>query len=146
LEELATVVKRKKNMAEVKITRYSACSKCDKSCSLAGNSHDQDEIFLEVEDKVGVKRGDQILIEMEKGNVLFATVVVYVIPIFLMIAGYFFGVWAASLLEIEATELVGIVGTFIFLILSFFINKLFNSYFENISSLQPKIKRVINRN
>ncbi|KXS48275.1 positive regulator of sigma(E), RseC/MucC [Halanaerobium congolense] len=144
MEELATVIKRKKNKAEVKITRYSACSKCDKSCSLAGDSHDQDEIVLEVEDKIGVKNGDQVLIEMRKGNLLFASVVVYVIPIFLMIAGYFFGVWAASLLNIAAVELAGIAGTFIFLILSFLINKLFNSYFEKISSFQPKIKKVIN--
>jgi sigma-E factor negative regulatory protein RseC len=144
MEELATVIKRKKNKAEVKITRYSACSKCDKSCSLAGDSHDQDEIVLEVEDKIGVKNGDQVLVEMRKGNLLFASVVVYVIPIFLMIAGYFFGVWAASLLNIAAVELAGIAGTFIFLILSFLINKLFNSYFEKISSFQPKIKKVIN--
>jgi sigma-E factor negative regulatory protein RseC len=89
LEELATVVKKKKKKAEVKITRYSDCSKCDKSCSLAGDSHDQDEIVLEVEDRIGVTSGDQVLVEMEKGNLLFATVVVYLIPIFLMIAGYF---------------------------------------------------------
>ena len=144
MEELATVIKRKKNKAEVKITRYSACIKCDKSCSLAGDSHDQDEIVLEVEDKIGVENGDQVLVEMEKGNLLFASVVVYVIPIFLMIAGYFFGVWIASLLDIAAAELAGIAGTFIFLILSFLINKLFNSYFEKISSFQPKIKKVIN--
>lgn len=145
MEELAIVVKKKKKKAEVKITRYSACSKCDKSCSLAGDSHDQDEIVLEVEDRIGVTTGDQVLVEMEKGNLLFATVVVYVIPIFLMIAGYFFGVWIASLLDIVAIELAGIAGTFIFLTFSFLINKLFDSYFEKSSSFQPKIKRVINR-
>lgn len=146
MEELATVVKKKKKKAEVKITRYSACSKCDKSCSLAGDSHDQDEIVLEVEDRIGVTTGDQVLVEMEKGNLLFATVVVYVIPIFLMIAGYFFGVWIASLFNIEAAELAGITGTFTFLILTFLINKLFDSYLKKMSSFQPKIKRVINRN
>ncbi|MGM0500645.1 MAG: SoxR reducing system RseC family protein [Bacillota bacterium] len=146
MEELATVVKKKKKKAEVKITRYSACSKCDKSCSLAGDSHDQDEIVLEVEDRIGVTTGDQVLVEMEKGNLLFATVVVYVIPIFLMIAGYFFGVWIASLLDIVAIELAGIAGTFIFLTFSFLINKLSDSYFEKSSSFQPVIKRVINRN
>ncbi|ODS49665.1 MAG: sigma-E factor negative regulatory protein RseC [Halanaerobium sp. 4-GBenrich] len=146
MEELATVVKSKKNKAELKIIRYSACSKCDKSCSLAGDSHDQDEIVLEVEDKIGVTAGDQVLVEMEKGNLLFATVVVYVIPIFLMIIGYFFGVWMASLFGIAAVELAGIAGTFIFLILSFLINKMFNSYLEKISSFKPRIKRVINRN
>lgn len=145
MEELAIVVKKKKKKAEVKITRYSACSKCDKSCSLAGDSHDQDEIVLEVEDRIGVTTGDQVLVEMEKGNLLFATVVVYVIPIFLMIAGYFFGVWIASLLDIVAKELAGIAGTFIFLTFSFLINKLSDSYFEKSSSFQPVIKRVINR-
>ncbi|RAK06472.1 RseC/MucC-like positive regulator of sigma(E) [Halanaerobium saccharolyticum] len=145
MEELATVVKRKKNKAEVKIIRHSACSKCDKSCSLAGDSHDQEEIVLEVEDEIGVKTGDQVLVEMEKGNLLFATVVVYVIPIFLMIAGYFFGVWIASLLNTQAAELAGIAGTFAFLILSFLINKLFNSRLKEISSFQPKIRRIINR-
>ncbi|CCU78111.1 Positive regulator of sigma(E), RseC/MucC [Halanaerobium saccharolyticum subsp. saccharolyticum DSM 6643] len=146
MEELATVVKRKKKKAEVKIIRHSACSKCDKSCSLAGDSHDQEEIVMEVEDEIGVKTGDQVLVEMEKGNILFATIVVYVIPIFLMIGGYFFGVWVASLVGIEALELAGIAGSFIFLILSYWINKLFDSYFKQSVSFQPKIKRVIDRN
>jgi len=146
MEELATVVKRKKKKAEVKIIRHSACSKCDKSCSLAGDSHDQEEIVMEVEDEIGVKTGDQVLVEMEKGNLLFATIVVYVIPIFLMIGGYFFGVWVASLVGIEALELAGIAGSFIFLILSYWINKLFDSYFKQSVSFQPKIKRVIDRN
>src|SRR6056297_2520566 len=146
MEELATVVKRKKKKAEVKIIRHSACSKCDKSCSLAGDSHDQEEIVMEVEDDIGVKTGDQVLVEMEKGNLLFATIVVYVIPIFLMIGGYFFGVWVASLVGIEALELAGIAGSFIFLILSYWINKLFDSYFKQSVSFQPKIKRVIDRN
>ncbi|MEC9489700.1 MAG: SoxR reducing system RseC family protein [Halanaerobiales bacterium] len=145
MEELATVVKKKSEKAEVKITRYSACSKCDKSCSLAGDSHDQDEIVLEVEDRIGVTPGDQVLVEMEKGNLLFATIVVYVIPIFLMIAGYFFGVWMAALLNIAAAEVAGIAGTFVFLILSFLINKLFNSHLKEKSSFEPKIKRIINR-
>lgn len=145
MEESATVVKSKKNKAEVRITRYSACSKCDKSCSLAGDSHDQDEIVLEVEDSIGVTAGDQVLVEMEKGNLLFATVVVYLIPIFLMITGYFLGAWMASLFGIAAVEVAGIAGTFIFLILSFLINKIFNSYLEKNSSFKPKIKRVIKR-
>jgi len=146
LEELATVVQKNNDKVEVRIIKHSACSKCDKNCGLAGNSHDQDQVFLEVEDKIGVTAGDQVLVEMEKGNLLFATVVVYVIPIFLMIIGYFFGVWMASLFGIAAVELAGIAGTFIFLILSFLINKMFNSYLEKISSFKPRIKRVINRN
>ena len=146
MEELATVVKRKKNKAEIKITRHSACSKCDKSCSLSGDSHDQDEIVLEVKDEIGVKSGDQVLVEMEKGNLLFATIVVYLIPIILMIAGYFFGVWMASLLNIASVELAGIAGTFIFLIISFLINKLFDSHLKKMSSFQPTIKRIINQN
>jgi len=144
LEELATVVKSKKSKAEVKITRHSACSKCDKSCSLAGDSHDQDEIILKVEDKLGVKKGEQVLVEMKKSSLVFATLVVYLIPIFLMIAGYFSGVWLGVLIRIKRLELAGIAGTFIFLILSFLLNKLFNSYLGKISSFKPRIKRVIN--
>ena len=144
MEELATVVKSKKSKAEVKITRHSACSKCDKSCSLAGDSHDQDEIILKVEDKLGVKKGEQVLVEMKKSSLVFATLVVYLIPIFLMIAGYFSGVWLGVLIRIKRLELAGIAGTFIFLILSFLLNKLFNSYLGKISSFKPRIKRVIN--
>ncbi|WP_133960334.1 SoxR reducing system RseC family protein [Halanaerobium saccharolyticum] len=76
----------------MKITRHSACSKCDKSCSLAGDSHDQNEIILEVEDKIGVKKDDQVLVEMKKSSLVYTTLVVYLIPIILMIAGYFSGV------------------------------------------------------
>ncbi|SIR16314.1 SoxR reducing system RseC family protein [Halanaerobium kushneri] len=144
MEELATVVQKNNDKVEVRIIKHSACSKCDKNCGLAGNSHDQDQVFLEVEDKIGVKKGDRVLLEMEKGNLVFATLIVYLLPIFLMISGYFFGSWVAAILNIKSVELAGIAGTFIFLIISFLLNKILNSYFEKISSFQPTIKRVIN--
>lgn len=145
MEEIATVIKKNENKAELKIIRYSACSKCDISCSLAGDNHDQKEMILEVEDKIGAEKGDQVLVEMKEKNLILATLLIYLGPIIFMILGYFIGLWFAARLGFEASESAGIMGTVIFLILSFLLNKSLNSFWGQNSDFQPKIKKIINK-
>ncbi|MTI61824.1 MAG: SoxR reducing system RseC family protein [Firmicutes bacterium] len=142
MEEIATVIKTKDDKAEVKIVRHSACSKCKKKCSLA-ESHEQDELIVEVKNDVGVKKGDRVVLEMEERNVLFASLIVYLLPLVAMIIGYFVGNWAGLKLALQSGEGAGIIGTLLFLILSFLLIHLINPFLEKKTGFQPKIKKNI---
>ena len=144
MEELATVVGRKDDKVEVKITRNSACSKCDTKCALADESHERDEIVLEVKNNLNALESDRVILEMQERNLVFATLLIYLNPIILMIAGYFVGVWFGTRIGFISSEPAGIIGTFIFLIFSFLINKNLNSFWEQKTEFQPKIKKIVN--
>lgn len=142
MEELATVIGIKGNQAEVKIVRYSACSKCEEKCSLA-ESHEQDELIVEVENNIRVKKGEQVLLEMDERNVLFASLIVYLLPLGAMIIGYFVFSWFTLRMGFQSGEGAGIIGTLIFLFLSFLGIHLINPYLEKKTGFKPIIKKVI---
>jgi len=142
VEELGTVVGLSHEKAEIMIVRHSACSKCEEKCDLA-ESHEQDEIIVEVENSIGVNKGEQVLLEMEERNILFASLIVYLLPLVAMIIGYFVFSWFALRMGLQSGEGAGIIGTLVFLFLSFLGIHLINPYLEKKTGFKPIIKKVI---
>ncbi len=79
------IAKQNGSLAEVEITRSSACGESCASCGLCPGQTSQ---VLAV-NSAGAKTGDTVIIDMEDKKVLGAAFLVYIVPVITLIAGYF---------------------------------------------------------
>ena len=75
--------------ADVLLIRESACSGDCHKCSGCGAV--QQAMLLTANNPVGAKPGDTVVISSESGPVLMGALVLYMVPLFLFIAGYIAG-------------------------------------------------------
>ncbi|MBR4131757.1 MAG: SoxR reducing system RseC family protein [Oscillospiraceae bacterium] len=75
--------------AEVFVRRESACSGDCHKCSGCGAQKQQ--VFVRASNPIGAAPGDQVIVSSENAQVLPAMLVVYILPLALMLAGYFAG-------------------------------------------------------
>lgn len=75
--------------AEVFVQRESACSgECHK-CSGCGAAKQQ--VFVRAKNPIGARPGDQVIVSSDDRQILPAMLVVYILPLILLLAGYFAG-------------------------------------------------------
>lgn len=108
MKEIGEVIDCTANKAIIKIQRHSACNECKKDCNMA-ESHETDELVVEVDNKVGATVGQKVELEMEGMNLVSAALLVYLFPLVSIVVGYFLGDWIMG---------AGISGSVIFTILS----------------------------
>ena len=75
--------------AEVFVRRESACSGDCHKCSGCGAQKQQ--VFVRARNPIGAAPGDRVIVSSENAQVLPALLVVYILPLALMLAGYFTG-------------------------------------------------------
>ena len=78
--------------AEVFVQRESACSGDCHKCSGCGAQRQQ--VFVRARNSIGAAPGDRVIVSSETRQVLPAMLVVYILPLALMLAGYFVGLAA----------------------------------------------------
>ena len=145
MRELGKVINCKENIAKVRVIKHSACSKCDRDCPLSNSkSHEQEEMIFEVNNNIKANPGDQVSIELEDKNLVFSSLIIYLMPILNMIIGYFFGQWFGIKYNLLTPEISGIFGTVLFLLLSYFLLKYINSKLKNNNKINPKIVKILN--
>ena len=74
---------------EVFVRRESACSGDCHKCSGCGAQAQQ--VFVRARNAIGAKPGDRVIVSSENAQVLPAMLVVYILPLALLLAGYFAG-------------------------------------------------------
>ena len=79
--------------AEVFARRESACSGDCHKCSGCGAQKQQ--VFVRARNPIGAAPGDRVIVSSENRQVLPAMLVVYILPLALMLAGYFAGLAAS---------------------------------------------------
>lgn len=147
MREIGKVIDCNNNIAKVKVTKHSACSKCDRECPLSNSDqHEQKEMIFKVKDKIGANKGDKVSIELENKNLVFSSLLMYLMPILNMIIGYFFGKWFGIQYNVLNAEFAGVLGTVLFLGLSYFLLKIINSKLKNSNSIDPKLVKIHNKN
>lgn len=143
MQEIGEIVADKEKKVIVKVVRNSACSKCDKDCSLAGES-DQDEIKIELDkNSFNLKKGQKVLIEMGGTRVVLSALIVYLFPLISMIIGYFASFYILGFFNINVGEAAGVIGSGIFLLLSFYFIKKINNKIQGNKKFQPQIIKKI---
>lgn len=72
-------------MAEVVVTRTTACGS---NCGNCESCIFQNELKTQANNLVGAKPGQRVVIESQSSKIYKATLLVYILPILLMVAGY----------------------------------------------------------
>ena len=84
--ERGTVISKNGEWVNIKIAARGACEKCRACITL-----NEREMVIMARDEVGVEEGDRVILRVSPGKVVQAALVVYLIPIILLFAGYFLG-------------------------------------------------------
>ncbi len=117
-------------IAWIKTIRSGACEGCSSKGS-CGTAENQKEMTVTVKNTLNVEKGDNVIIGLETGPILFLTFLLYVFPIILLTIGAVIGNGIAPLFQMNPS-LVSMVFGFSFFGLSFyFIRKKNNSLAKN---------------
>lgn len=97
------------SMAEVICVRESACSGDCHKCSGCGAA--KQTMLLTVQNPIGAQPGDLVVVTSESKSVLQAAAVLYLLPLFLFLAGYLLGesLWQLGWVAAIAATLVGVI-------------------------------------
>lgn len=138
VKETARVIEVDGDKVVLSITRHSACSECKKKCELAGKN-ESDQLNFELKNQQGLKKGQNVKVEMGEGNLVLAALTVYVLPLLAIVAGYLFGDWLGMKGGISTGETAGIIGAAAFFALAFLFVRFINNKLSKTSGFQPKI-------
>ncbi len=134
MQQRGFVSKSDEHLARIIIQRESACGHGCDSCG--GGCSDGNSIILELENTLGVKKGEYVIVESKSSTILMTAFVAYIMPLILMIAGVFIGMKVFEYLGYLNYETLGFFVGMVFLGLSYFILKhVDNKYFKGNDSL-----------
>lgn len=143
MEEIGRIMELNGKEALVKIERHSACSKCTHKCNLASSTHESDEIKVKVNNPIGASKGQLVKLEMREEPLVLASLIVYLIPLLGLITGYFAGIWLAPTLGYRAGEGIGIIGSLVFLAISFIMVRIIDNLLGKKKNFHPWIKEIL---
>lgn len=147
MKEKACVVDVNGDTAKVVVTRYSACSKCNRDCILGlDNSHEQDEMYVEVKNDKMAEVGDIVNVELKDSSLVFGSIILYLIPLLFFVSGYFIGAKFSELFNILSIEVTGILSSFLFLYISYLLTKKFDKKISKNKKFQSEIISIIEKN
>jgi positive regulator of sigma E activity len=142
MEETGKVLEVAGAKVKVGIHRRSQCAECEvKDCCLELTPG---EMVLEADNAVGAKEGELVKVYLQSEKAFAAGGIVYVFPIVSFFVGFAIGTLIADILGLTATEVVGIIAAFVFLVLSYFvINRFYGEGKRGARQFQPVVKEVI---
>ncbi len=130
------------NQVLVEIERHSACKKCG-ACDfgMSGNKTSQ----LELENTVNAGIGDKVVIDMEGKDIVKASVLIYLVPLFSLVVGLLLGTLFADSLQVDE-NILGFVLGIVFMGITYGLLKRYDNKirFERPDQYKPKIVKKVN--
>jgi sigma-E factor negative regulatory protein RseC len=109
-EQQGIVIEVKDKIAIVKLTQHGDCENCG-SCAGSNAS------LIEMNNKIGAKKGDKVTFEPVENGMLKATFIVFWFPLISIFIGSQFGAWMSTQLN-NSTNMYQVLGGIIALIIS----------------------------
>lgn len=118
MKQIGTVVEIKGDMAKIECSRQSACDMCENAEHCVEKCK---KVYATALNVVGASVGDNVEIETETGKVLKNAFLVFMVPIFLAVAAYYFSdLWLGEGVSVIITMSVLVFSVVLF---SFLLNK-----------------------
>lgn len=139
--EIGEVTGTSPGKAMVKLTRSDACGACP-IANVCAPDHDGQS--LEVLDPIGVCIGQRVVVFIKPSVSVFASVMVFIVPVVFLLGGIVFGDIIADRFfpDVEKSFVV-VSSAFAFLGLSFLVHYLLNPFFQRKRMLIPRITEVV---
>ena len=142
MEETGRVLEITGDKAKVGMKRKSSCAECEaKHCCMEFTSG---EMVLEAKNEAGAKKGELVKVYLQSKKAYTAGGIAYIFPIISFFVGFAIGTLIADVLGLTATEVVGIISAFAFLVVSFFvINRIYGEGKKGAKQFEPVVKEII---
>lgn len=140
IREIGKVTELSGSMAKVIVKRHSSCE----NCGACGMSAKPVMAFI-LNNEIGAKIGDKVIIEMRSKALFKAAFLVYSIPLAALIIGFLLGQSIGELrgMRPDKAEFIGIGTGFLFLCLAFFGLRRLDQSQGLGSKLQPQLVAVV---
>ncbi len=109
------------NKAIISLERKSACAGCH-ACEM---SHDKQMMTMTAINECGGKVGDKVMVELVVDRLMFATFILYGVPLITTVLGFFLGYY------IFDSEIVSFGIGIIFMAITYLVIKRYDSFFNN---------------
>ena len=142
--ETGKVISINGDIARVLIARHTACGDCG-ACQVG---KDNLNMVLTTENTIDAQLGDDVQIELNTENFLFASFILYGIPLLALILGISSGYYLFKKLGYEdgITQLVAFVSGIVLLAMSYLMIKNNEPKIEKMKIFKPRLIKVINKN
>ena len=139
MSEKGTVIEVKNNgkTAVISFDRTVACEGC-KRC-MAGFSSSQ--MIMEARNDIGAVKGSMVFIELPERGFLTAAVITYLIPLMLMMAGFFGGGYLSRFADVNSELFSFALGTALLLV-SFLVIRLNERRIKSLPIFMPYISKI----
>jgi sigma-E factor negative regulatory protein RseC len=126
-------------LVEVAFPRSEACEKC-RACHGVGEGM----LGVEAVNEVGAKREDVVEVEIPGGEVVRGSIIVFLIPIFMLVIGYLIGSVFMRMIGLQGlVETTGVVLSLVFLALSFMVINWYDKNIQQKEALRARIIKVV---
>ena len=140
--EQGKVIDIQDKFAKILITRRTACGDCG-ACQVGKDSLN---MIVKLENKIDAKKGDNVLIELNTESFLYASLILYGIPLLALVLGIAAPYYALRTLGLanNLVQLIASISGLVLLLLSYLIIKRQESRFNKMNSFKSKMIRIIN--
>lgn len=138
MNEYGKIIAVEGDEALISIRRSSACDSCG-ACEMGCH---EEEMRLTVNNSLNGKVGDYVELELSSKQVLKASAITYLIPLFALILGIAAGYWIARRLNFNP-EVTGSILGIGFTVLAFYIIKAFEPVFRRGNKYSPQMINII---
>lgn len=136
MREIGRVSTVKQDAAVVSMPMSGACKRCG-VCMVSGDGRD---VLLLAKNEAEAAEGDYVEIDISAGRVISAAFIIYMVPVFLTIAGFVFGLWMTGGDDDSMVPIVFAVGA---LIISFIGVALYDARLRKVERHEARIVRVL---
>lgn len=133
MAEIGRITEINGDKATISLTRKSACAGCH-ACS---TGTDEKEMVMTALNECNGKVGDNVQVELVVEKLMFATFVVYGIPLITTVLGFIIGFYVSG-----GNEIVSFFLGMIFMIITYFGIKKWDSFFKNDNYI-PIAKKIV---
>ncbi len=86
MDRVGTIIEANDDTAVVRMRRHISCEQCGR-CGGILSSTDRKELVVEVANPIKAEVGHKVRIETDESQILFVTFMLYIVPIFTLVAG-----------------------------------------------------------
>ncbi len=137
MKEIGQVIRIQNDDCQVEFARTSACESCG-ACMRFGEK----SMTVTMENTLGAKPGDAVVVEMSAKSVIGAGMWAYVFPLFMLVIGAIVGKLVMPMLSIKGDTMVAIIAL-AFVGISFLILKWLDPFFAKRKGFKPKMVEII---
>jgi sigma-E factor negative regulatory protein RseC len=130
IEEQAIVVSVDKGFVNVETSSTSGCGSCQSSAScgagLVSSLFGRKSRTLRIRNTVNARKGDTVTIGLNRLALVVASLMIYLLPLLMLIAGAITaitGEWLATALALNVIDLFSIIGGLAFAVLAFILSR-----------------------